>query len=189
MWGFFDAPSATAENKILYNRIERFLQELWDGGAVYTTGHQGSSFPTGTLIMGNVALDKRPKAGGNVFYTDGGSRYLILIGNVSFNNPPGTYYFGPHPKMDAPFPYSPLPSLANDTPYGRDIGGCRTYGDILYLYNFWEHDSYFNICPYTDADGTEYPTRLEYVGNRAISSLDEVPVAILLSAGIQEPVP
>ncbi|NCC24808.1 MAG: right-handed parallel beta-helix repeat-containing protein [Deltaproteobacteria bacterium] len=189
IWEFFDTPTATTGNRIVSNRIEGFLQALWDGGAIYTTGAQGTSLDTGTWIAGNVALAKRPAAGGNVFYTDGGSRFVVLAGNVSFGNEPGGYDFGPPPKLDAPLPYSPIPSMINGMPYGQDIGGCRTYGDILYLWNYWQHDEFFNICPYTDGDGTIHPVNLTFFGNKVVDSLSEVPIHILKMAGIQEPVP
>ncbi len=185
MWGFYTNASATRQNVIINNRFEQFLQVLWDGGAVYTTGFQGDSAENGTLIMGNVAIGKRPKAGGNIFYTDGGSRYVTLINNVSFNNPIGKFDFGPPPNLFAPLPYSLLPSLANIYDYGSDYGGCRTFGDIVYIHNFWQNDSFFNICPYTGPSGTVHPTRMVYRNNHVIASLDDVPAFILRQAGFQ----
>jgi len=90
-----------------------------------------------------------------------------------------------------PLPYSALPSDANGLPYGSDIGGCRTYGDITYIGNSWfqapmetemqlandlyegispgtpppySSQGFFDICPYTAA-GTSYPTNLSFSGN------------------------
>jgi len=188
-WGLYGTPTATCGNKIINNRIEQFLQVLWDGGAIYTTGFQGDSATNGTLISGNVAIGKRPKAGGNTFYTDGGSRYVTLINNVSFDNPIGEIDFGPPPNLLAPLPYSILPSLANGWPYGKDIGGCRTFGDINYIGNYWLNDEFCNISPYTDPDGISHPTRLTYLNNHIINSLADVPASILRNAGFPAPVP
>ncbi|MCX6991765.1 MAG: VCBS repeat-containing protein [Kiritimatiellaeota bacterium] len=188
-WGSYGTPTAICGNKIINNRIEQFLQVLWDGGAIYTTGFQGNSATNGTLISGNVAIGKRPKAGGNTFYTDGGSRYVTLINNVSFDNPIGEIDFGPPPNLLAPLPYSILPSLANGWPYGKDIGGCRTFGDINYIGNYWLHDEFFNISPYTDPCGISHPTRLIYLNNHIINSLADVPASILRNAGFPAPVP
>ena len=94
-WGFIDTPSAAQGNRIVHNKIEYFLEKLWDGGAVYTTGFQGTSMENGQLIAWNVAQYKRPSAGGNTFYTDGGSRFVTVRENVSLNNPQGYVDFGP----------------------------------------------------------------------------------------------
>lgn len=184
-WGMYLTPSATRQNKILNNRIEHFLEEVWDGGAVYTTGFQGDSAANGTLIAGNVATGKRPAGGGNIFYTDGGSRYVALINNVAFTNQIGQVYLGEPPNTNAPLPYSSLPSLLNGLPYGADIGGCRTYGDIDYTRNFWLHDNFYTICPYTDTNGVAHPTRLVYRDNSIIAALDSVAAFILRNAGCQ----
>ncbi len=83
------------------------------------------------------------------------------------------------------------PSAADGAPYGSEIGGCVTYGDIAYNRNSWfeaplldriplYNDLYelisggalrpysaagfFDICPYSQA-GTDYPTRLTFADN------------------------
>jgi hypothetical protein len=94
MWGLYETPTTSRGNRILNNRIHNFLMELWDGGAIYSLGQQGTSAADGELIAGNVAYGKRPAAGGNIFYTDGGSRYVTLFENVSFDNPVGVSDFG-----------------------------------------------------------------------------------------------
>ncbi len=184
LWKTYTSPTAQRENKILNNRIENFLQVVWDGGAIYTTGFQGQSASTGTLIAGNVALNKRPSGGGNTFYTDGGSRHLTLMHNVSFNNPIGQMNFGPFPNLLAPLPYSGIPSLLNGIPYGKDTGGCRTFGDIHYIGNYWLHHDFFSVCPYTCPCGISYPVRLSYRNNTIIDSLNQVPDFILRNAGV-----
>src|SRR6185295_5637312 len=78
MWGHYDTPTPNSQNRIVHNRIYRFLEDRWDGGAIYSTGQQGLSMEDPLVIEGNVAYGKRVQAGGNTFYTDGGSRYVKL---------------------------------------------------------------------------------------------------------------
>ena len=42
MWGLYETPTTSRGNRILDNRIHNFLMELWDGGAIYSLGQQGS---------------------------------------------------------------------------------------------------------------------------------------------------
>lgn len=137
MWGRYDTPTPNADNRIASNSISRFLENRWDGGAIYSTGWQGTSFDNALRIEGNVAFGKRPGAGGNTFYSDGGSRWVVLSNNASFDNPLGHVDLGPPPRAGDPLTYSPEASLLNVIPYGSDIGGCRTYGDLLYEHNYW----------------------------------------------------
>jgi hypothetical protein len=139
-----------------------------------------------------VAYNKRPAAGGNTFYTDGGSRFITVSGNTSHDNPIGSVNFGPPPRPGDPLPFDlPLVTVADGLPYGGDIGGCRTYGDIAYVANRWMQppmqqtmaddnalflgltqgalapwspDGFFDVCPFTD-DGVSYPTDLTFSGN------------------------
>jgi len=138
-WGQYPL-TPNSGNKIRYNRIERFLGDRWDGGAIYTTGQQGHSLDDPLLIEGNVAIGKRVAAGGNTFYTDGGSRYITLKGNVSLNNPIGHMDFGHPPRDHDPLPYTnasfPV-AMLNKIPYGSDSGGCVTYGEIVFEDNYW----------------------------------------------------
>ena len=222
MWGTFSRPTPNRDCVIRGNRIDRFLQVLWDGGAIYTTGQQGTSARDGLLIEGNVASGKGVIvradgslgiSGGNAFYTDGGSRYITLRGNVSFDDPVGTVYLGPPPKANDPLPYPSLPSAGNLMPYGSDLGGCRTYGDIRFIGNTWLQDpflknvglynalykaalgfdaysdqGFFDIGPYTDPEGVSHPTNLTYVGNRIMpgsaSSLTQSLSRRLSAAGV-----
>ena len=186
-WGFNETPTATRANRIVNNRIQQFLEVLWDGGAIYTTGQQGTSAKDGTLIAGNVASGKRPTGGGNIFYTDGGSRFVTLRSNVSYDNPIGSIEFGPPPSPLDPLPYDPLPSLANGLPYGGETGGCRTYGQILFERNYWSSSAYFSICPYTSDFGLmSFPIDLSYRKNQIISSPSQVPQVILRNAGFKD---
>jgi hypothetical protein len=182
-WGMYDTPTISSNNKIAYNKITGFLGILWDGGAIYTNGQQGPTFSTGTAITGNVAYGKRVLAGGNIFYTDAGSRYLNLRYNVSYDNPMGITYFGPAPNPFDPLPY-PDVSIINGIPYGGNIGGCGTYGDIRYVGNYWSsYPPFFSISPYVDRNGITYPVDMEYVNNHIINGVQNVPSTYLRRAG------
>lgn len=190
-WGHWETPTPNRNNLVARNTIREFLGLLWDGGAIYTTGAQGTSFENGLRIEANVASGKRPKAGGNTFYTDGGSRWITLRENVSYDNPIGKTYLGPPPRAGDPLPYKSGPSAGNGFAYGGDFGGCRTYGDIAYIGNSWleppmqsemqltnafyylltggklvpySADGFFDICPFSEG-GTSYPTNLSFSGN------------------------
>ncbi|GMU52457.1 MAG: hypothetical protein AMXMBFR33_16030 [Candidatus Xenobia bacterium] len=182
-WGTYNTPTANSGNKILRNRFYAWGNVLWDTGAVYTTGQQGTSENDPLIIEGNVATNKRPSAGSNVYYTDGGSRYIVLKNNVSADNPVGVAWFGPAPRQGDPLPYPPY-YLINCAKYGAEIGGCVTYGDISYVGNFWSSSRFCNPCPYT-AGGVKYPTNLSFSDNRIISSLSEVPHRLVHAAGVQ----
>ena len=190
-WGAWETPTPNRNSLVAGNTIREFLGLLWDGGAIYTTGAQGTSTEDGLRIEGNVAYGKRPNAGGNTFYTDGGSRYVTLAGNVSYENPIGKTYLGPPPRAGDPLPYPKAPSEGDGVPYGSEIGGCVTYGNIAYLDNSWfeppmkeeieldnlfyglvtagkllpySPEGFFDVCPYSEG-GVEYPTNLAFSGN------------------------
>ena len=175
MWGTWTTPTASRGNRVLRNRIRRFLQVVWDGGAVYTQGRQGAGPADGELIAGNVASGKRPGAGGNVFYTDGGSRYVTLTGNVSLDNPVGRTDFGPCGRPDS------LALCGVRIPYGGDRGGCRPFGDITYRGNYWQHPApFWSACPYPP-----HPVGVRDEGNTEIGSARDVPRRVLDAAGRQ----
>ncbi len=180
-WGVFETPSAALGNRITNNKIEYFLEKLWDGGAIYSTGFQGTSIEDGQTISGNVAMNKRAAAGGNTFYTDGGSRFITLSENVSLGNPQGTVDFGPCLK-DSSFPALCL--LTGLVPYGADMGGCVPYGDMVFEENYLrDHLTFYDIC--TNTYFPNAPTGMTFVDNSKVSSADEVPAAILEAAGRQ----
>jgi hypothetical protein len=211
-WGTFTTPTPNRGNRITHNRIHGFLNELWDGGAIYTTGWQGTSPADGDalLIEGNVADGKRPKGGGNTFYTDGGTRYVTLRDNASYDNPQGVTDFGPAPKFGDPLPYSFFPSLLDGLPYGSENGGCRTFGDLFLERNYgspgpkglgaeleallaylllhetiYSPKGFFGICPFQE-NGVSYPTGLTYRDNHVIRGKSDIPARILRDAGVRE---
>ena len=208
-WGTFTKLTTNRECTIQNNKITDFLNVVWDGGAIYTTGRQGPSLAKGLLIKENVAYGKRVLAGGNTFYTDGGSRYIRLESNISYNNPIGVTYFGPPPQPSDPLPYSSIPSDGNGLPYGSDIGGCQTYGDIRYTKNYWlqspipdnivlynallqallgfppySSKGFFDICRFTSR-GVLFPTHLSYSNNNTFTTVDQLPQDVLSQAGVQ----
>jgi hypothetical protein len=169
-WGTYTTPTTSRGNRIVDNRIRGFLEVLWDGGAIYTLGRQGRSSDDGELIAGNVASDKRRLAGGNIFYTDGGSRFVTLERNVSLDNPPGVTDFGPCFLPDS------LDICWLQIPYGSDRGGCRPYGDLTYRQNYWQYpDLFTEACPYPP-----YPVNVVDVPGAG-----PVPPSILKAAGLQ----
>ena len=182
-WGPYTSPTPNGNNRILNNLIENFLQATWDGGSIYTTGFQGTSMLDALLIEGNVARGKRPAGGGNVFYTDGGSRYIVLRNNVSYNNPTGVTYFGPAAQEGDELKYPPYSAL-NNIPYGFDFGGCQTYGDITFEGNYVQNILFFDICPYWEGS-VYYPTNLSFINNFIIRGAADVPQALLQAAGVQ----
>jgi hypothetical protein len=182
-WGTYTTPTTNSGNRILNNRIQQFLNVVWDGGAIYTTGQQGTSMDDPLLIKGNVASGKRPLGGGNIFYTDGGSRYIVLADNVSYDNPQGVTDLGPLPKVGDPLP-CPLYGLLDNIPYGGDTGGCRTHGDIIFVGNYLLSSPFFDICPYAE-DNVSYPVNLGFIGNHYIQGPGEVPQSLLDASGVQ----
>lgn len=209
MWGNASTPTQNRDNVIRANRVDGFLNTLWDGGAIYTTGAQGTSMANGLRIEANVATHKRPDGGGNIFYTDGGSRYVVVERNVSIDNPIGVVDFGPAPPADDPLAYSGLLSLADGQHYGAEIGGCRTYGDIRFTgnqwlqpplptqidqyratYESWLHftpyspENFFDVCPYSKS-GVSYPTRLTFHDNQVLTDPNAVR-SIIDRAGVQQ---
>ncbi|MFO1520160.1 MAG: right-handed parallel beta-helix repeat-containing protein [bacterium] len=180
LWGDYSQSTPAQGNQILHNHITYFLEKLWDGGAIYTQGFQGTSFDDGQLIAWNVAENKRPKAGGNTFYTDGGSRYSTLLENVSLNNPVGFFDFGPC-LLASSFPLE-LCALTDAVPYGADMGGCIPYGDLRLENNYFlDQLTFYSICsnPYFP----DNPVGMEFLNNHRVTDKSQVPQWILDSAG------
>lgn len=174
-WGNYTTPTASRGNRIEYNRISNFLGALWDGGGIYTLGQQGTSAADGEVIKGNVISGKRRLAGGNIIYTDGGSRYVTVEQNVLYDNSPGVTDFGPCSLTDS------LALCWIVLPYGSDRGGCRPYGDIVYDGNYWQHpQTFFEACPYPP-----YPVNVTETGNLQITGPSAISSKILRRAGLQ----
>jgi hypothetical protein len=186
MWGTHSTPTIASNNKIVDNRFSNFLEKLWDGGAIYTNGAQGTSFANGLLIQGNVAESKRGGAGSNIFYTDGGSQYITLEQNVTLDDPTGTVDFGAcgYPtSFEGSRLTQDLCLLSNILPYGADMGGCVPVGDLKFTNNYFnDPTTFYAIChnqyvPPNPVDVT--------ISNIGITSSADVPSYILENAGIQ----
>ncbi len=183
LWGIFESPSAMQDNKILHNSIEHYLEKLWDGGAIYSTGFQGTSMENGLLLAWNVARNKRPLSGSNTFYTDGGSRYVTVRQNVSLDNPPGVVDFGPCLTASS-FSPGDLCLATNIIPYGADMGGCVPYGDILFENNYLADPIiFYDICK--NEHFPDAPVNLVIQDNVLTASSADAPADILTSAGRQ----
>jgi hypothetical protein len=182
-WDNYATPTIASNNEISSNRFENFLEQLWDGGAIYTNGSQGPDLANGLLIKLNVAQNKRPGAGSNIYYTDGGSRFVTLQQNVSLNNPVGTVDFGP---CLAGSSISPLCATTGILSYGADFGGCLPVGNLTYSGNYFLNPIDFfgpQLCKNT-AFIPAYPVDLEIQNNVPTTSADQVPGWILFQAGV-----
>jgi hypothetical protein len=172
-----------------YVEGESIVFEYRSVGTVGTFDRYASA--AAELIAGNVASGKRPRAGGNTFYTDGGSRYVTLFENVSFDNVPGVTDFGPC-GLPSELPLCEIgagdgcSSLSLGwlvVPYGSDSGGCIPYGDPRYVSNYWLSATFFNVC------SVPYPIDVTHVDNHVITGSSDVPERILRAAGRQPPAP
>jgi hypothetical protein len=145
-------PTALSGTRVVGNVITNFVTQVYDGGAIYTTGSQGQGWADATVIRGNMLHGKRPLAGSNVIYTDGGSRWVIVKDNLQFNNERGVFFMGTpfslFDSLNVPIasiltnPTSELYTffpVANMIPYGSEIGGCIPSGNIRYRNNLWEN--------------------------------------------------
>ena len=108
----------------------------------------------------------------------------MLKNNVSYDNPTGSTYFGPPSDKNDPYPYPPYSAL-NGIPYGFDSGGCRTYGDITFIGNYWSNLWFYDICPYWDENNVFYPTHMNYLSNYLIRGVADVPNSLLDGAGVK----
>ncbi len=183
-WGNYSTPTIASDNLIASNKFENFLEQLWDGGAIYTNGRQGPDFTHGLLIEFNVAENKRVAAGSNIYYTDGGSQYITLKENVSLNDPVGTVDFGPCGYGTS---ISSLCGLTGIVPYGADMGGCLPVGDLTYEQNYFLNPTNFfgpQLCQNNYLP--PFPINLTFNDNVPTSSVADVPNGLLLQAGVQE---
>jgi hypothetical protein len=148
-------PTALGGTRVIGNVITNFCTQVYDGGAVYMTGAQGRGWGDATLIRGNDMHGKRPLAGTNIVYTDGGTRWVTVEDNLQYDNPQGVFWMGADFSL-ADGLNSPLASLfallsgstndlysffpvVNGSPYGSEIGGCIPAGDFRYVNNLWEN--------------------------------------------------
>jgi len=209
-WGTYTTPTVASNNKIVSNKISYFLEQLWDGGAIYVNGSQGPNYENGLLLQLNVAENKRPGGGSNVYYTDGGSQFVTLDRNVSINNPVGYFDFGscatPSTWASAisdwiisRFGSSSLTdpiiayfnqhdALCSVTPlhieYGAEMGGCVPRGNLRFTNNYFPNpDKFFDPCTTNLSVPSTIPNLS--ITNIGISAASDVPAAIIQQAGKQ----
>ena len=87
-------PTALGGTQVIGNVIIGSLREVYDGGAIYMSGAQGRGWADATVIRANEMHSKRPLAGSNVIYTDGGTRWVIVENNLQYNNAQGVFWMG-----------------------------------------------------------------------------------------------
>ena len=145
-------PTALSGTRVIGNEITNFVTQVYDGGAIYTTGAQGRGWGDATLIRGNLMHGKRSLAGSNIIYTDGGTRWVTVEDNLQYDNPQGVFWMGADFNLLDPL-NSPLASafsgsstdlysffpVVNGNPYGSEIGGCIPAGNFRYRNNLWEN--------------------------------------------------
>jgi len=85
-WGWGRVVSFAADNHVTNNRVESVMQDLNDGGCVYTLGPQPDSTVSGNFC----AMDAAPVVG--CFYHDNGSRYFTTTNNVADTSPAPCVY-------------------------------------------------------------------------------------------------
>lgn len=105
-WGWTPHPNAMRDNKILFNRIHRYMQRLGDGGAIYMLSNQ-----TPSEIRGNYIYDLRQSAVGDrgcMIYLDEGSSGILVKDNRTES---GTFFKntnGPGNRWENTCPGGPL---------------------------------------------------------------------------------
>ena len=76
---FYETPTTAKNNRIEANHIHHVMQELHDGGAIYTLSNQ-----PGTIIRGNHIHDIRGGAFPGGIYLDEGSGFIEVTGNCVY---------------------------------------------------------------------------------------------------------
>ena len=76
----YDTPTPSKNNRIEFNHIHHVMEELDDGGAVYTLSNQ-----PGTIIRGNHIHDNLAGGGPGGIYLDQGSGFIEVTGNLVYN--------------------------------------------------------------------------------------------------------
>jgi len=87
-------PNYSHGNTISDNLIFDIMQQLNDGGGIYTQGITGSSLATGEHITGNVIHDQ--VGAGHVVYTDNGCTFVTITDNGIYNTGPAVAWASRH---------------------------------------------------------------------------------------------
>ncbi|MFC9250223.1 right-handed parallel beta-helix repeat-containing protein [Amycolatopsis thailandensis] len=67
--------------QVLSNLVERSMGKLMDGGGIYLSAPQGSSFAGGAMVRGNVIRDVLTSYNFGL-YTDYGAAWITVLGNI-----------------------------------------------------------------------------------------------------------
>lgn len=92
-------PNFSHDNAISNNLIFDHMQQLNDGGAIYTQGITGSSLANGEHVSGNLIHDQTGK--GHVIYTDNGCTDESILGNGIYNTGPANAWASRHTDYTA----------------------------------------------------------------------------------------
>ncbi|MCX6625191.1 MAG: right-handed parallel beta-helix repeat-containing protein, partial [Acidobacteria bacterium] len=86
-WDWGSRPTPARQNRIEYNHIHHVMQQLSDGGGIYTLGWQ-----PGTVLRGNLIHDTdrlHGRADQNGIFFDQGSKGYLVEDNIIFRTPGG----------------------------------------------------------------------------------------------------
>ncbi len=67
--------------QVIANLVERSMGKLMDGGGIYLSAPQGSSFAGGAVVRGNVIRDVLTSYNFGL-YTDYGAAWITIVGNI-----------------------------------------------------------------------------------------------------------
>jgi hypothetical protein len=143
-------------NDVSFNLIFDVMEQLSDGGAIYTNGQTSASrsFATGQTIQGNVIHDVK-----NPFwaiYDDNGCDWITVTGNAVWS-----------PANEKPWGY------CHADYYPGEGGG---------LYNQIVQGNYWQGVPDAPAGGDPH---CQVMGNSTITGPAEVPTSVLDAAGLE----
>ncbi|HZV75857.1 MAG TPA: right-handed parallel beta-helix repeat-containing protein [Conexibacter sp.] len=153
--GNYLGDTTTHGSKILDNNVFNTLKVLIDGGGIYSSGPQGSSFETGALVQGNVIHDTI-KARNIGLYTDQANDWIRLQDNVVYRSEHAT----------GGCSYPPIT-------------------DLLFQGNFWDDDQTYWACGPVDRITFTGNTLLPREGFEAACAANAACAAIVANAGLE----
>jgi len=108
--------TTASEQRAIDNNVFDAMQVLHDGGGIYVSGTQGSSYATGATVRGNVVHGLNGDIS-QALYPDFGPKWITWEDNVTYDN-----------WEDFGVCASPSPE------------------DVQYVDNFWDDDEPFDYC-------------------------------------------
>ena len=143
------------------------MKYLIDGGGIYSNGVEGSSMDNAEIIEGNVVLEQHHPSWG--IYTDNGSEYVKVNGNVVFD----VMYVPAAPLL--------IPGVSQYFSFG----GCGE-GPISYDGNFSiQPDPTAGLIAATQACGGHPLVGVTSTNNQLTSSQSQIPAGVLNAAGLE----